>query len=227
MILDQLIEKKELLAYCDLRMRRLVKSKRDELARVAPEKREQVAHKIDARIAELAHLKNLVHGGNRQIKDEAKANWRNLNPDVPESYRLQFQSAPCFSGTPDDRLRDELDGLRFNRDSWTRKALDIAAERDAMRDRIAELTIGLDHALRAAHRLEAEVSQLRERIAELDGARVEEMAAKLWYLSCVEELEAESPSGTVCYRWPDEIPPSWAERYRAKARAALAPKGDD
>ena len=38
------------------------------------------------RIAELAHLKNLVHGGNRQIKEETKANWRNLNPDVPESY---------------------------------------------------------------------------------------------------------------------------------------------
>lgn len=88
MILDQLIEKKELLAYCDLRMRRLVKSKQDELTRVDPKKREQVAHKIDARIAELAHLKNLVHGGNRRIKEETKANWRNLNPDVPESYRL-------------------------------------------------------------------------------------------------------------------------------------------
>lgn len=41
-----------------------------------------------AMIAELAHLKNLVHGGNRRIKEETKANWRNLNPDVPESYRL-------------------------------------------------------------------------------------------------------------------------------------------
>jgi hypothetical protein len=73
------------------------------------------------------------------------------------------------------------------------------------------------------------IYELTQRIAELDGARVEEMAAKLWYLSCVEVLEAESPSGTVCYRWPDEIPPSWAERYRAKARAVLrgdAPKED-
>ena len=75
--------------------------------------------------------------------------------------------------------------------------------------------------------LREEVARLKSAVAELDGARVEEMAAKLWYLSCVEVLEAESPSGTVCYRWPDEIPPSWAERYRAKARAALAPKGDD
>ena len=86
MILDQLIEKKELLAYCDLRMRRLAKAKRDEIQRQPPEKREKVAIRIDARIAELAHLKNLVHGGNRQIKEETKANWRNLNPDVPESY---------------------------------------------------------------------------------------------------------------------------------------------
>lgn len=86
MILDQLIEKKELLAYCDLRMRRLQKHKREEVLRQPPEKRDQVTRKLDARIAELAHLKKLVHGGNRIIKEESKANWRNLNPDVPESY---------------------------------------------------------------------------------------------------------------------------------------------
>ena len=86
MILDQLIEKKELLAYCDLRMRRLKKAKREEILRQPPEKRDQVARKIDARVAELAHLKRLVHGGTRILKEESKANWRNLNPDVPESY---------------------------------------------------------------------------------------------------------------------------------------------
>lgn len=86
MILDQLIEKKDLLTYCDLRMRRLLKSKHEEILRQPPEKREQVARKIDARVAELKHLKRLVHGGNRIIKEESKANWRNLNPDVPESY---------------------------------------------------------------------------------------------------------------------------------------------
>ncbi len=86
MILDQLIEKKELLAYCDLRMRRLTKAKHEEILRQPPEKRDQVAKRIDARVAELAHLKKLVHGGNLAIKEEAKAHWRNLNPDVPESY---------------------------------------------------------------------------------------------------------------------------------------------
>lgn len=86
MILDQLIEKKELLAYCDLRIRRLTKSKHEEILRQPPEKRDQVAKRIDGRIAELAHLKMLIHGGNGAIKKESKANWRNLNPDVPESY---------------------------------------------------------------------------------------------------------------------------------------------
>jgi hypothetical protein len=86
MILDQLIEKKDLLTYCDLRMRRLLKSKHEEILRQPPEKREQVARKIDARVAELAHLKRLVHGGPRLIKEESKVNWRNLNPDAPESY---------------------------------------------------------------------------------------------------------------------------------------------
>jgi hypothetical protein len=84
MILDQLIEKKELLAYCDLRMRRLTKAKHEEMLRQPPEKRDLVAKRIDARVAELAHLKKLVHGG--KIKEEAKAHWRALNPDVPESY---------------------------------------------------------------------------------------------------------------------------------------------
>ena len=86
MILDQLIEKKELLAYCDLRMRRLTKAKHEEILRQPPEKRDLVSRKIDGRIAELAHLKNLAHSGNLAIKEEAKAHWRNLNPDVPESY---------------------------------------------------------------------------------------------------------------------------------------------
>lgn len=86
MILDQLIEKKELLTYCDLRIRRLTKTKHEEILRQPPEKRDQVARRIDGRIAELAHLKRLVNGGNRILKEESKANWRNLNPDVPESY---------------------------------------------------------------------------------------------------------------------------------------------
>jgi len=36
-------------AYCDLRMRRLAKAKREEILRQPPEKRDQVSKRIDAR----------------------------------------------------------------------------------------------------------------------------------------------------------------------------------
>lgn len=99
MILDQLIEKKELLAYCDLRMRRLAKAKREEVLRQPPEKRDQVSRRIDARIAELNHLKQLVHGGNRLIKEESKVHWRYLHPDVPQSYKKAVISEDQQGGT--------------------------------------------------------------------------------------------------------------------------------
>jgi hypothetical protein len=78
MILDQLIEKKELLAYCDLRMRRLTKAKHEEMLRQPPEKRDLVAKRIDARVGGTGPSEET--GAWCKIKEERKPIGERLTP---------------------------------------------------------------------------------------------------------------------------------------------------
>lgn len=78
MILDQLLEKKDVLAYVHARTLDLLiqQSKIDKL----PEsKRELTKQKLAGRIAELDHLRIVVASG--RLKNQSKHHWKNVHRD--------------------------------------------------------------------------------------------------------------------------------------------------
>lgn len=73
-ILDQLVEKKDILIYCDSRIAQLEKEK-ENMLKITPDKDKQYALKVmEGRIRELKQLKKVAHGNH--IKKMCKKQWR-------------------------------------------------------------------------------------------------------------------------------------------------------
>jgi hypothetical protein len=77
-ILDQLIEKKNLMIYIDMRIRQLEKEMEKEVGRQPPRKRGLMVQKFRGRVEELRSLKAIV--ANNKVKERAISTWRNVNP---------------------------------------------------------------------------------------------------------------------------------------------------
>jgi len=71
MILDQLIEKKDLNTYILVRIRMLQKSKKDQLKLKDKQKIHSAIKQLDGRIAELRQLKKSIHS----LKELSKEGW--------------------------------------------------------------------------------------------------------------------------------------------------------
>jgi len=72
MILDKLLEKKDLLIYIDTRIKYLRRQKRKALESAPPKKRAILFERFHGRIMELQYLKKHVSN----LKDTAKRYWR-------------------------------------------------------------------------------------------------------------------------------------------------------
>jgi hypothetical protein len=71
MILDKLFEKKDILAYIDLRMRVLANEKKKAAKAPNVSRREIATRQIQGRILELRYLKNSI----QRLKDKSKEEW--------------------------------------------------------------------------------------------------------------------------------------------------------
>jgi len=71
-LLDTLLEKKDVLAYIDFRIKSLDMDKKIAIANVIPEDREQVCVRFSGRILELQELKRVVYGGTTSVKAKSK-----------------------------------------------------------------------------------------------------------------------------------------------------------
>ena len=70
MILDQLIEKKDLLAYIEYRSNRLVKSVDRVVKRLPPKKRDKARRRLLARAEELDHLRKVINRGSLKVESK-------------------------------------------------------------------------------------------------------------------------------------------------------------
>lgn len=77
MILEQLIEKKDMMAYIDYRTKYLKLIMEDEILKQLPRNRMYIKQKFDGRINELQKLKTVVHS--RMIKEQCKIYYKKLN----------------------------------------------------------------------------------------------------------------------------------------------------
>ena len=77
MILDLLLEKKDLLIYIDNRIIFLNKTLRTEIKKTIPKDREKLVQRHIGRIKELRLLKGIIHDG--RVKDMGKIYWEKLN----------------------------------------------------------------------------------------------------------------------------------------------------
>jgi len=71
MILDKLLEKKDLQVYIDVRIRQLLRNRKD-ILKLKPDNRQDFIIKLDARIAELTFLKGRIN----QLKEYSIKNWK-------------------------------------------------------------------------------------------------------------------------------------------------------
>lgn len=76
MILEQLIEKKDLMAYIDLKIKLLQSTSKSKILKADPENRELVKQKINGQIKELKILKKIIHGN--KIKENSKKIYKTL-----------------------------------------------------------------------------------------------------------------------------------------------------
>jgi len=77
MILDKLMEVKDLKAFIKYRIQHLEKQKKN-INKIEEKKREKVVKQINGRIKELRFLRKLIWKKNL-IKEESKSYWRELN----------------------------------------------------------------------------------------------------------------------------------------------------
>ena len=76
MILDQLIKKKDLMAYIDLRIKYLKSTATSEYLKVEPKKREITKQKINGQIKELKKLRKIIY--ENKTKETSKKIYRIL-----------------------------------------------------------------------------------------------------------------------------------------------------
>jgi|PlaIllAssembly_1097288.scaffolds.fasta_scaffold06781_8 hypothetical protein len=62
-ILDKLVEKKDILAYCDFRIKQLQIALSQLSTNCKPKSREQASKLLHGRIKELTHLRGVIHKG--------------------------------------------------------------------------------------------------------------------------------------------------------------------
>lgn len=90
MILDKLMEKKDVLAYIGYRIETLNSLRKDILKERKPSEREKQNQLIEGRLRELKHIQHLIH--ENRIKNEAKRmagerKYRRLSPEEMELLR--------------------------------------------------------------------------------------------------------------------------------------------
>ena len=76
MILDKIMEKKDLEIYILFRIKTLEKSKRPIMMDVKPDKREIALSKVSGRIKELEYLLKILRSD--ELKDKSKEFWRKV-----------------------------------------------------------------------------------------------------------------------------------------------------
>ena len=85
MILDKLLEKKDVLAYINFRQKELVEAREYAIKHTGLKQRESTLRKIEGRIAELKHFANVVHSGNvkkESIKISESLNTYNSSEEI-------------------------------------------------------------------------------------------------------------------------------------------------
>jgi len=80
MILDELIEKKDILIYIDMRSKVLDQEIKKELEITIPKNREKILQRYVGRKKELKLLRGVVHDGN--VKEQGKVYWRSLPKEI-------------------------------------------------------------------------------------------------------------------------------------------------
>ncbi len=101
MILEQLMEKKDLLIYIDLRIRQLKEQRNKTINETENKKKAMIWERFNGRILELMNIKDLIH--NNGIKSKCKYLW--------EKYGNTPKIESVFKHFPNSKKDDDLDAI--------------------------------------------------------------------------------------------------------------------